>query len=141
MILLLKTKELQNSEPKQNSRKKLSLIEKLEEDLKKRKAEARQLVKAKEEKELAILAKKIFREYKTTDFEKLREKMMHEFDLELETRYKKELEDMEKPVEGYNRLISQDDFIFLVRTAHRVEYDKQLNSEEVLQEIRRRFKS
>ncbi len=67
---------------KKSAQEELSLIDKLQEDLNKRKAEAKRLLKEEEEKEAVALAKKLIKTYKTTDLVEIKQRIREEEGLE-----------------------------------------------------------
>ncbi|MFK3940047.1 hypothetical protein ACI2JA_21365 [Alkalihalobacillus sp. NPDC078783] len=99
----------------------LSLVEKLQEDLKKRKAEARRKLKEEKEKQAVVLGKDLLQTYKTTDLRELKDAIIEEF-----------MEEKQLP-------ISEDDFKYLTDLAEKLREGSFIDYKVVFQEIKKRF--
>lgn len=99
----------------------LSLVEKLQEDLKKRKVEARRKLKEEKEQQAVILGKELLQTYKTTDLQELKSAIIEEF-----------MEENSSP-------ISEDDFNYLTDVAEKLRRGEFTDFNNMHQEIKNRF--
>lgn len=98
----------------------LSLLEKLQEDLKKRKAEARKKLKEEQEQEAFKLGKELFKSYNTTDLAEIKQQIIEES-------------------ANDHPSISEDDLAYLSNLADRIKRGEHIPYREAFDEIARRF--
>ncbi|MGN7313540.1 hypothetical protein ACTHQ4_20855 [Alkalicoccobacillus gibsonii] len=119
--LSLEEQIVKELDKKKSAEEELSLVEKLQEDLKKRKAEVRKKLREEKEVEAIDLGKKLYKTYKTTDLIEIKETIFNEYIID------------------QGQMITIDNFNYLTRLAEELRKDTFVDYKKVFKEIQQRF--